>query len=151
LAFATFDCTFHGVEDVIRVIDLIDDSWSSGAVVAVVALVAVVADVSFIRVRTVQAPPPNISATPAPTRPGGGNCEEWSMKCPGGHAIDQPALLFEYVLASSKSFNVRRSCSSWRRIMLVTTGSVSPRKLPVEWITYSSVTLVPPPSTGSSR
>jgi hypothetical protein len=133
---------------------VIDDSWSSGAVVAVVALVAfvsVVADVSFIRVRTAQAPPPGISATLAPTRPGGGNCEEWSMKCPDGHAIDQPALLFEYVLASSKSFNVRRSCSSWRRIMLVTTGSVSPRKLPVEWITCSSVTLVPPPSTGSSR
>jgi hypothetical protein len=66
LAFATFDCTFHGVEDVIRVIDLIDDSWSSGAVVAVVALVAfvsVVADVSFIRVRTVQAPPPGIPVT----------------------------------------------------------------------------------------
>ena len=58
MAFATFDCTFHGVEDVLRVIDLIDGSWSSGAVVAVVALVSVVADVSFIRVRTVQAPHP---------------------------------------------------------------------------------------------
>ena len=62
MAFATFDCTFHGVEDVLRVIDLVDGSWSSGAVVAVVAFVSVVADVSFIRVRTVQAPPPGIPA-----------------------------------------------------------------------------------------
>jgi len=60
LAFATFDCTFQGVEDALRVIDLVDGGWSSGAVVSVVS---VVADVSFIRVRAEQAPQTGIPAT----------------------------------------------------------------------------------------
>jgi hypothetical protein len=64
--FSTFDCTFQGVEDSLRVIDLVNGGWPSGAIVSVVSLVSLVsfvADVSFIRVRAGQALQTGIPAT----------------------------------------------------------------------------------------